>query len=161
MPQKNGLTRKQEIFLNALLEGSTIVASAKEAGVTNQTAHNWLDTPEFAQVYEKSRKQLLNQSLANLHAKFGKAVDTLERHLDEDSGTIPRDQLKSAEIVVNTTIQTAQLIERIAELEALVAQREQEDLYTVKFDLRKVTPDERDILRRMNADIAVRENPTV
>lgn len=157
MPQKNGLTRKQEIFLNALLEGSTIVASAKEAGVTNQTAHNWLDSSEFAQVYDKSRKQLLNQSLANLHAKFGKAVDTLERHLD-DGTTIPRDQLKSAEIVVNTTIQTAQLLERIAELEALVAQREQEELYIVRFDLRKVTPDERDTLRRMNADILAREN---
>lgn len=134
--------------------------AAGSAGVTNKTAHVWLDSPEFAQVYEKSRKQLLNQSLANLHAKFGKAVDTLERHL-ENTSTIPRDQLKSAEIVVNTTIQTAQLLERIAELEALVAQREQEELYIVKFDLRKVTPDERDTLRRMNADIAVRANPTV
>lgn len=136
------------------------MAAAESAGVTNKTAHVWLDDPEFAQVYEKSRKQLLNQSLANLHAKFGKAVETLERHLD-DGTTIPRDQIKSAEIVVNTTIQTAQLLERIAELEALVAQREQEELYIVKFDLRKVTSGERDILRRMNADIAVRENPTV
>lgn len=144
--------------MTSLLEGSTIVAAAASAGVTNKTAHVWLDDPTFSQVYDKSRKQLLNQSLAKLHAKFGNAVDTLERHLAEDSGTIPRDQLKSAEIVVNTTIQTAQLLERIAELEATLAQREQEELYIVTFDLRKVTPDERDILRRMNADIAAREN---
>lgn len=133
------------------------MAAATYAGVTNKTAHVWLDDPTFTQIYEKSRKQLLDQSLANLHAKFGKAVATLERHLNEDSGTIPRDQLKSAEIVVNTTIQTAQLLERIAELEAALAVREQEEFYLVRFDLRKVTPDERDMLRRMNADIASRE----
>lgn len=155
------LTAKQAFFLKALLEGKTIVDAAKESGVVERTAHRWLDDPTFSQVYEKSRKQILNQSLANLHSKFGKAVDTLERHLAEDSGTIPRDQLKSAEIVVNTTIQTAQLLERIADLEATVAQREQEEMYIVKFDLRKVTPDERDILRRMNADIVSREVQTL
>lgn len=134
------------------------MASAKEAGVTNQTAHNWLDSPDFNQVYEKSRKQLLDQSLAHLHSKFGKAVETLERHLDNDDGrTIPRDQIEASKTVITQTVQTAQLVERLRELEAQLALREQEELYIVKFDLRKVTPDERDILRRMNADIASRE----
>lgn len=156
MAGNDSLTVKQGKFLHALLEGKTIVDAASESGIAERTAHRWLNDPTFTQAHEKARKQILNQSLANLHAKFGKAVETLERHLD-DTGTIPRDQLKSAEIVVNTTIQTAQLLEHIAELEAMLAQREQEELYIVKFDLRKVTPDERDILRRMNADIIARE----
>lgn len=156
MSQKQGLTRKQEIFLASLLEGSTIVAAAEEAGVTNKTAHVWLGDATFAQVYEKSRKQLLDQSLAHLHSKFGKAVETLERHLDADR-TIPRDQIEASKTVITQTVQTAQLVERLRDLEAQLALREQEELYIVKFDLRKVTPDERDILRRVNADIASRE----
>jgi len=158
MPEKRVPTRKQEIFLEALLSGSTIVASAEKAGVTNQTAHNWLDNTVFSQAYEKARKQLLDQSLANLHSKFGKAVETLERHLDAGTRTIPRDQIEASKTVITQTIQTAQLVERIRDLEAQLAVREQEELYIVKFDLRKVTPDERDILRRMNADIAARES---
>lgn len=158
MTQKIGLTRKQEIFLSSLLGGETIVDSAKTCGVTERTAHNWLDEPLFSQAYEKARKQLLEQSLANLHSKFGKAVETLERHLKADTGTIPRDQIEASKTVISQTIQTAQLVERIRDLEAQLATREQEELYIVKFDLRKVTPDERDILRRMNADIAAREN---
>lgn len=141
-----------------LLGGSTIVAAAEKAGVTNKTAHQWLDNPMFSQAYEKARKQLLDQSLANLHSKFGKAVETLERHLEADTRTIPRDQIEASKTVITQTIQTAQLVERIRDLETQLATREQEELYIVKFDLRKVTPDERDILRRMNANIAAREN---
>lgn len=151
------LSRKQEIFLNALLEGLTIVDAAKKADVVERTAHRWLDDPMFGQVYEKSRKQLLDQSLANLHSKFGKAVETLERHLDATK-TIPRDQIEASKTVITQTIQTAQLVERIRDLESQLATREQEELYIVRFDLRKVTSGERDILRRVNADIAAREN---
>lgn len=150
------LTPKQGKFLNALLEGKTIVLAAQETGVTEQTAHRWLRDPGFSEAYKTYRKDLFDQSLARLHSKFGKAVDTLELHLNEKT-TIPRDQIKAAEVVVGKVIETAQMQERITDLEARLEQREQEETYIARFDLSQATPEELDILRRINADIAARK----
>ena len=158
MSQNTGISRKQEIFSQALLEGLTIVASAERAGVTNKTAHLWLKDPIFQEAHGQARKLLLDQSFTGLQIRFEKAVKALDRHIGEETHSLPKDQIEAAKTIIDKTIQIAQLTERIKDLEAALAQQEQEELYIVKFDLRKANPDEHDILRRINADIAAREN---
>src|SRR5713226_8686526 len=132
----SGLSRKQEQLIAALLQGLSIVDAAKDCNIADSTARRWLKDSDFQQEYEASRKRLLNHSLTGLQLKFDKAVKTLDRHL-ESAKTIPRDQIKAAEVVVDKTIQIAKVVERITDLEALLAVKEQEELYIVRFDLRK------------------------
>jgi phage terminase small subunit len=151
------LTPKQERFIDALLEGLTIVAAAEKCGVAEKTAHRWLKQANIQQAYEIARKRLLNHSLTALQLKFDKAVKTLDRHM-EATKTIPRDQIKAAEVVVDKTIQTAQLVERIAELEAQLAEQEQDRLYKVTFDLRQLTKEERQTIEAINDSVIARES---
>ena len=46
------LQGKQQLFVQELANGSTIVAAAKRVGVTEQTAHNWKRKPEVKQALE-------------------------------------------------------------------------------------------------------------
>ncbi len=161
------LTPKQERLIALLLQGSTIVDAAKATGISEQTAHRWLKDAAFQHAYEAERKRLLNHSLTKLQLKFDKAVQTLDRHL-ESAKTIPRDQVHAAEIVIDKTIQTAQLVERIAELEAKLAEleaklaeQEQDQMYKVTFDLRLLKPDERAELEELNDRVAARQQTRV
>lgn len=149
------ITPKQEQFISLLLEGLSISDAATTCKVNESTAYRWLKQATFQSAYEAMRKRLLNHSLTALQLRFDKAVKTLDRHLDSPK-TIPRDQIKAAEVVVDKTIQTAQLVERIAELEALLAQQEQESMYMVTFDLRLATKEERDDLERIDRTIKAR-----
>jgi len=153
------LTPKQEQFISLLLQGSTIVNAATACNINESTAHRWLKQVQFQEAYEAARKRLLNLSLTTLQLKFDKAVKTLDRHLDA-SNTIPRDQIKAAEVVVDKTLQTAQLTERIAELEALLAAQEQDRMYKVIIDLRQLTSDERKYIEALNDRLILRESGT-
>lgn len=46
------LQDKQQLFVQELANGSTVVAAAKRVGVTEQTAHNWKRKPEVKQALE-------------------------------------------------------------------------------------------------------------
>ncbi len=46
------LQDKQQLFVQELANGSTVVAAAKRVGVTEQTGHNWKRKPEVKQALE-------------------------------------------------------------------------------------------------------------
>lgn len=46
------LQHKQQLFVQELANGSTVVAAAKRVGVTEQTGHNWKRKPEVKQALE-------------------------------------------------------------------------------------------------------------
>jgi len=160
MPENASLTAKQERVIAALLRGATIADAATDCKVNESTIYRWFKLPVFQQAYETARKQVLNRSLTSLQLKFDKAVQTLDRHMTAQL-TIPRDQVEAAKTVINTTIQTAQLVERIAELEAKLAEQEQNRMYTVTFDLRLLKPDERAELEELNDRVAARQQTRV
>jgi transposase-like protein len=49
------LQDKQQLFVQELANGSTVVAAAKRVGVTEQTGHNWKRKPEVQQALEAAR----------------------------------------------------------------------------------------------------------
>lgn len=154
------LTPNQERVIAALLQGATIVDAARACKVNESTVHRWFKDSLFQQEYEAARKRLLSHSLTSLQLKFNKAVQTLDRHM-ESATTISRDQVEAAKTVINTTIQTAQLVERIAELEAKLAEQEQDRMYKVIFDLRQLTAEERAELEELNDRVASRQQTRV
>lgn len=155
MSENVSLTAKQERVIGELLQGKTIVDSAKTCGVTEQTVHRWFKESTFQHEYDNARKQLLNHSITALQLKFDKAVQTLDRHTDAVK-TIPRDQIRAAEVIVEKTLETAKLVERIAELETELAVQEQDKMYQVMFDLRLLTKEERETLKGIHDRIRTR-----
>jgi hypothetical protein len=156
MPANDSLTPKQEKLMLLLVGGKSIVEAAALTSVSEKTAHRWLGQPTFQRAYDAARKRVVNQAIATLQTKFGKAIGTLDRHMDA-AKTISRDQIRAAEVVVEKTIQTAQLLERIAELEAELAAKEQDMQNFVVFDLRLLTKDERAMLRAIDANLTARQ----
>lgn len=154
-------TPKQEQVIKLLLEGESIVNAAKMCSVNESTVHRWQKEAAFQQAFTEARKILLDHSFTSLQIKFDKAVETLDRHLNATK-TIPRDQIKAAEVVVDKTIQIAKLTERIAELEAeltvLNEEQEQDKMYKVIFDLRDLTQEERANIDRIDGALTARKN---
>jgi len=155
MSENVSLTPKQERVIGELLQGKTIVDSAKACGVAEQTVHRWLKDSTFQRAYDEARQQLLNHSITALQLKFDRAVKTLDRHTDAPQ-TIPRDQIRAAEVIVEKTLETAKLVERITELENQLAAQEQDRMYLVMFDLRTVTKEERETLKAIHDRIRSR-----
>lgn len=155
------LTAKQITFLKHLLQGKSIVDAARDSEVAERTARRWVVDPFFDQAYQRERKQMLDQSLTLLQLRFNKAVETVDRHMAAPK-TIPRDQIKAAEVVIDKTIQTADLQRRIQELEKelerILTEQEQDRMYKVIFDLRKLTKEERETLERIDDAVTNREN---
>jgi hypothetical protein len=155
------LNAKQTTFLNHLLQGKSIVDAARDSEVAERTARRWVVDPLFDQAYQRERKQMLDQSLTLLQLRFNKAVETVDRHMAAPK-TIPRDQIKAAEVVIDKTIQTADLQRRIQELEKelerILTEQEQDRMYKVVFDLRKLTKEERETLERIDDAVTSRAN---
>lgn len=153
------LSVNQEKLIQKLLAGQSIAESAKELKINESTAHRWLKDTAFQQSYNDQRQRLLNHSITTLQLKFDNAVQTLDKHTKSPK-TIPRDQIRASEIIVDKTLQTAKLIERISELEARLAEQEQDLMYKVVFDLRKLTRAERASLEAIEQACAEREQTT-
>lgn len=160
MSQNVAVTPKQEQVIGLLLAGKRDSEVAEICGLNRKTISRWQKNATFQQAFIEARKRVLDQSFTTLQLKFDKAVTTLDKHLDAEK-TIPRDQIKAAEVIVDKTIQIAQLTERIAELEAELAvlkeEQEQGQEYIVKFDLRKLTREERENLRVLDVSVTSRQ----
>lgn len=84
------LSRKQERFLHALLLGKSIVDSAKDAGVTEQTAHRWLKQPALQAERTKREAALAKAEQAEIeriltsgYALMHRRVEALDRMVHE------------------------------------------------------------------------------
>jgi phage terminase small subunit len=154
MAENESLTPKQYKFLSLLLASKTVADAAKEAGIAESTAYRWLNDPMFKQVLEASKSNLFEQGMSALQAKFVNAVQALERNLNAEQATA---QIRAAQVIIEQTIANQHLVERIAELEARLAEREQEQQDLLKFDARKLTREQLQLLRGIHADIATRE----
>lgn len=161
MSENVSITPKQEQIIALLLDGLTISEAAAKAKLNERTVYRWQKEAGFQQAFTEARKRLLDHSFTSLQLKFDKAVKTLDRHLDATK-TIPRDQIKAAEVIVDKTIQIAKLTERIATLEAqletLMQEQEQDRMYKVIFDFRDLTQEERADIDRIEAALTTRKN---
>jgi hypothetical protein len=82
-PTVSGLSQSQELAIDSLLSGSTITAAATAAGVDRTTVHRWLADEGFRDEYEYRRVELQSAVRDRLMALTDKAVDVLEKSLDD------------------------------------------------------------------------------
>jgi transposase len=90
-PETPKLKARQELAIDALASGLSIVRAAETTGVSRRSIYNWHEKPEFLAALER-RKQELRDRMANQIADLGTAcITTIVDYLgtDKDSSYEP------------------------------------------------------------------------
>jgi hypothetical protein len=80
-PQMTGhgqkLSRKKEQAIAALLSQPSIGSAAKKTGIGEKTLFRWLQLDEFQRAYKNARRQVIDQTIAQIQSVMSEAVLTL------------------------------------------------------------------------------------
>jgi transposase-like protein len=71
------LTRKKEQAIAALLSQPSIGGAAKKVGIGEKTLFRWLQLDEFQRAYKNARRQVIDQTIAQIQSVMSEAVQTL------------------------------------------------------------------------------------
>jgi transposase-like protein len=71
------LSRKKEQAIAALLSQSSIGSAAKKVGIGEKTLFRWLRLDDFQQEYKNARRQVIDQTIAQIQTVMSEAVQTL------------------------------------------------------------------------------------
>ena len=71
------LTPRQQLAVQGLLREHNITRVAQQAGVTERTIYNWLNTPDFARAYRRLRRDAFIQAMGLTQRFAPLAVNTL------------------------------------------------------------------------------------
>lgn len=154
MSENEGLTTKQYAFIYCLLVPMTIVDAAKKTGISEATATRWMNDPSVKKVLQATQADLFEHGMSALKSRFTKAVITLDRNMDADQAA---DQIRSAKTVIEQVIASQKLTDKIAKLEAQLAEQQQDQMYKVVFDLRQLNKAERELLEAIEEARSQRE----
>ena len=113
------LGRKKEQAIAALLYQPSIGAAAKAVGVGEKTLFRWLQLDEFKRAYKAARRQVIDQTVAQIQSSMSEAVQTL---LDvmSDSAAPPSAKVSAARALLDLgfkVIQIEDLENRIEKIE--------------------------------------------
>lgn len=117
------LTAKQEKFMVALMNTNTIIDACREAKITNNTGHKYLNDPEFKQAYLKLRRETMQQATNKLQQSAVLAVETLESIMTDKDNSTPSARVQAARAVLENaykSIEIDDLQQRIEQLEGLL-----------------------------------------
>lgn len=118
-------TPKQDLFIQALLAGNSIVTAASTAKCNEKTAHQWLKQSHVQKAYRDAQRQVFNDALGQLMLDVGEARDTLKEVM-KDSSAPHSARVRAAQILLEQSIKVheiSELEEKIVELEQLVKER--------------------------------------
>jgi ribosomal protein S11 len=71
------MSRKKEQAIAALLSQPSITRAAKKSGIGEKTLFRWLQLDEFRQAYKNARRQVVDQTIAQIQSVLAEAVQTL------------------------------------------------------------------------------------
>jgi ribosomal protein S11 len=71
------MSRKKEQAIAALLSQPSIARAAKKSGIGEKTLFRWLQLDEFRQAYKNARRQVVDQTIAQIQSVLAEAVQTL------------------------------------------------------------------------------------
>ncbi len=71
------MLRKKEQAIAALLSQPSIGQAAKKVGIGEKTLFRWLQLDEFRLAYKNARRQVVDQTIAQIQSVLSEAVQTL------------------------------------------------------------------------------------
>ena len=122
------MTQKQSVFLQAMLEESTITKAAAAAKISRETAYKYLKEPTFKAELDKRRSECLNDTVRFLQSKLTVCSEQLVRII-ENEDTADQVKINAINTVFSnfkTMAETAEIISRLEEIERIVAAEDEE-----------------------------------
>lgn len=113
------LTAKQEKFIIALMQTSTIVDACKQAGITGNTGHKYLNDPGFNREYLKVRRGTMQQATNKLQQSAMIAVETLENVMTDVENSTPSARVQAARAVLENAYRSLELDDMQQRIEQL------------------------------------------
>lgn len=116
------ITPRKQRAISSLLEFGSVSRAADECGVSRQSLYRWLHQDEFAAALRTASGEMVEQASRRLTHLMFKAVDLLERIVD-DSASSTRERSRAAELIIvhgAKLHEMADIEERISALERRV-----------------------------------------
>lgn len=112
------LNQRQERFLKAMLETTSIEQACAVASITKNTAYKYLKDETFMKEYRALRRELMQQVTATLQKSSSDAVKTLnEVMLDVDA--TPNSRVQAAKNILEMAYRSLELDDIQERLEAI------------------------------------------
>jgi hypothetical protein len=108
--------QREEAAIAALLSESTIALAAAKAGISESTMLRWLADPSFQARYRASRRQVVEQAVAQLQRGTSEAVETLKRNF---TSGVPAAEIAAAKAVLDFSIKAIELTDLVERVDAL------------------------------------------
>jgi len=109
-------TTNHEKALTALLGSASIADAAIKCGLSVRTLYRYLEDEDFRKEYRAARRALVENSIGQIQAVTGEAVETLRRNLTCENPSV---EVRSAQIILDTATKGIELLDIIERLEVL------------------------------------------
>ena len=119
MTKFDKLSKKQTDFLLALLSSKSITEASQKAGISNQTAHTYLNDPIFKDAHRKLRREAFEQATSKIVDSVDEAVNVLRTVMNDDEEVGATRVQASRTIIANAfkSYEMQEVQERLDEIE--------------------------------------------
>lgn len=94
------LTPQQQLAVTMLISGKTVNETCEEIGITRMTMSRWYLIPAFTETYERWQQKIFRETSERMRKLRIKALDELEKMLEDRAKIPPRDYLKLIELII-------------------------------------------------------------
>ena len=119
------LSIKQELAINELIKGNSIVDSAKNIGISEATLNRWLANSEFKVVLNSRKKQIVDNCIDSVNSMGNKAIKVINSILDNENASdyVRLNASKSILDMILKFNEQNNIIEKMAEIEELLNEK--------------------------------------
>ena len=110
--------RKNERIIAALISNPTVKAAAEACGVSERQIYARLQDPDFKELYDAKRHELLDHATAALQGHLSAAVETMGE-IAKDPKAGQQTRLNAAEAIVRNSLKLTEQADILQRLDAL------------------------------------------
>ena len=117
---------KQELAINELLKGNSIVDSAKNIGISEATLNRWLANSEFKVVLNERKGLIVDNCIDKVNLMGNKAIKVLDSILDNESASnnVKLNASKSILDMILKFNEQRNIIDKMKEIEEMLREKE-------------------------------------
>lgn len=119
------LSIKQELAINELIKGNSIVDSARNIGISEATLNRWLANAEFKVVLNSRKKQIVDNCIDSVNLMGNKAIKVINSILDNDNASdyVRLNASKSILDMILKFNEQNNIIEKMKEIEEILNEK--------------------------------------
>ena len=119
------LNVRQELAINELLKGNSIVESAKNVGVSEATLNRWLANTEFKVVLNERKSIIVDNCIDKINLLGNKAITVLDSMLDDEkvSSNVRLNASKSILDMILKFNEQRNIMDKMKEIEDLLNEK--------------------------------------